>query len=66
MLACLSIKTPEGQARQIADIVCKQLEEWIKDRPEVTSNDIRIATARFMKVHHPEAAYIYEQHRITL
>ena len=64
--ACLSVRTPEGQAENIARTICNSVIEWLQQRPEVTSHDIRIVAARHLKSYHPEAAYLYEQHRITL
>jgi transcriptional regulator NrdR family protein len=63
---CLSVHTPEGQAENIADTVCDLVTVWLQKRPEVTSNDIRIVTARHLTSYHPEAAYLYEQHPITI
>lgn len=61
--ACLSVRTPEGQAETTARVVCDAVIVWLDGRPEVTSNDIRIAAARHLKKHQPEAAYLYEQQR---
>lgn len=66
MAACYSVRTPEGQAKSVADAVCKAVDEWLQHRPEVTSHDIRIVATKHLQNHHPEAAYVYEQHRITL
>jgi len=60
------VRTPDGQAEAIADAVCDSVLAWLKTRPEVTSNDIRIIATKHLKNHHPEAAYLYEQHRITI
>ena len=64
--ACLSVRTPEGQAETIANAVCESVIGWLQHHPEVTSQDIRIVTAKRLKVYHPEAAYLYEQYRITI
>ena len=64
--ACLSVRAPEGQAEATADVVCKGVVSWLKQRPEVTSQDIRVIATRYLKKYHPEAAYLYEQHRITI
>lgn len=64
--ACLSVRAPEGQAEDIANYVCDAVIEWLKKRPEVTSHDIRIVAARHLNKHYPEAAYLYEQHLITI
>lgn len=64
--ACLSAGTAPGQAESIARSIIKEVDEWLKTRPEVTSHDLRRVAARHLKNHHPDAAYLYEQHRITL
>jgi len=64
--ACLSVRAPEGQAETTASAVCEGVISWLNDRPEVTSHDIRIVAARYLKSYHPEAAYLYEQHHITI
>lgn len=64
--ACLSAGTAPGQAELIARTVSHDVAQWLTTRPEVTSHDLRRAAARTLKNHHPDAAYLYEQHRITL
>lgn len=64
--ACLSVHTPEGQAEIIAHSVCDSVLSWLEHHPEVTSTDIRVITTKHLKIHHPEAAYVYEQHGITI
>lgn len=64
--ACLSVHTPEGQAESIARAVCDSVVTWLEQHPEVTSQDIRTVAAKYLRIHHPEAAYLYEQHHITI
>jgi len=64
--ALLSVRTPEGQAEDVASAVCDKVIDWLQNRPEVTSHDIRVVASRHLKGFHPEAAYLYEQHRITI
>ncbi|MDK2899289.1 MAG: hypothetical protein PWQ10_476 [Patescibacteria group bacterium] len=64
--ACLSARTPNGQAEATANLVCEDVIVWLQQRPEVTSHDIRVVTTRCLKKYQPEAAYLYEQHRITI
>lgn len=64
--ACLSVQAPVGQAEAIAAAVCENVIDWLQTRPEVTSHDLRRVAARRLHVHHPDAAYLYEQHRITI
>ena len=64
--ACLSVRTPEGQAEAIAHSVCESVIAWLQQHPEVTSHDIRVVTTKHLRIQHPDAAYLYEQHRITI
>lgn len=64
--ACLSVQAPVRQAEAIATAVCDHVIEWLETRPEVTSDDLRRAAVRRLHVHHPDAAYFYEQHRIIV
>lgn len=64
--ACLSVRVPEGQAETIAHAVCDGVITWLRQRPEVTSQDIRTVATRHLKSHHPEAAYLYEQHHMII
>lgn len=64
--ACLSVRTPEGQAESIARAVCEAVIGWLQQHPEVTSQDIRLVAAKHLQIQHPDAAYLYEQHRITI
>lgn len=64
--ASLSARAPEGQADTIAHAVTNYVLEWLESRPEVTSHDIRLVATRHLRAHHPDAAYLYEQHRTTL
>ena len=64
--ACLTAGTPQGQADSIANKVIQDVIAWLQDHQEVTSSDLRRITAKHLRTHHPDAGYLYEQHRITL
>ena len=64
--ACLSAGAPSGQAEVIATKVTDAVLNWLATRPNVTSNDLRRVAAKHLNTHHPDAAYLYEQHRIIL
>lgn len=64
--ACLSARAPIGQAESIARSVVRNVEGWIETHPEVTSQDIRRVAARYLKTHHPDAAYMYEHNKIVI
>lgn len=63
---CLSLRTPEGQAEEIAEAVCQGVAKWCNNRPEVTSSDIRRIAADILAKHHTEAAYLYKQQLTVL
>lgn len=61
--ACLSVRSPEGEAELTAHNVCNAVLVWLETRPEVTSHDIRRVAADALRTYHPEAAYFYSQHK---
>jgi len=63
---CLSVHTPIGQAEVISQAVCNNVEKWLKERPEVTSQDLRTVTAKHLNTFHPDAAYMYEQYLVMI
>lgn len=64
--ACLSVRTPEGEAEMLATTVCDAVILWLATRPEVTSDDIRRKATETLARRHPEAAYLYKHHRLVL
>ncbi|MEP7205147.1 MAG: ATP cone domain-containing protein [Candidatus Saccharibacteria bacterium] len=66
LAACLSVRTPVGQAESIAHAVSNSVVTWLETKPEVTSHDVRRVAAKHLRTHQPDAAYIYEQHRLTI
>ena len=64
--ACLSCGVPAGHADSIARHITSEVEGWLTNRPEVTSEDLRRTATHYLKTHHPDAAYLYEHHRSTL
>jgi transcriptional regulator NrdR family protein len=66
LAACLSAGTPVGHAEVLTQTVTNAVLDWLETRPEVTSDDLRRTAARHLTTHHPDAAYLYEQHTIIL
>jgi transcriptional regulator NrdR family protein len=64
--ACLSVRSPEGQAAETAQKVCDAVLIWCTDKPEITSADIRHQASRTLKRFHPDAAYIYQHHKVIM
>lgn len=63
--ACLAVRTPLGEAEITAAKICEHVLEWLKDKLEVTSLDMRHRAAKHLEVYNPDAAYVYLHHRIT-
>lgn len=64
--ACLSVRSPEGVAESTAGAVTDAVILWLETKPEVTSHDLRRVASGHLKKFHPEAAYLYEQHRTII
>ena len=62
LAACLSVRTPEGEAETLAARIVAHVTKWLEYKAEVTSNDIRRIAGSHLTIYHPEAAYLYEQH----
>jgi transcriptional regulator NrdR family protein len=64
--ACLSVRSPEGHAHETAKRVCTLVISWCDNKSEITSADIRRQAAKALETFHPEAAYLYQHHRVIL
>lgn len=64
--ACLSISLPEGHAHDTATHICQRVEQWLSEKPEVTSDDIRRIAAEHLDTVSPEAGYLYKHHHTIL
>lgn len=63
LAACLSVRTPEGEASMTAKNVTNAVILWCETRPIVTSHDLRRVASTHLNRYHPEAAYFYQHHR---
>jgi transcriptional regulator NrdR family protein len=64
--ALLSVRTPDGEAVMTAETVTDAVILWLETKPEVTSHDLRRVASAHLKKFHPDAAYLYEQHRTII
>jgi len=64
--ACLSVRSPEGDADMIATIVSDLVDLWRSTRYAVTSHDLRRVASDHLKDLAPEAAYLYKHHQLVL
>jgi transcriptional regulator NrdR family protein len=61
--ACLSVQSVDGLAKDTAERVCNTLTDWLRNKPEVTSSDIRHQVTKALEPLHPDAAYLYKHHK---
>jgi transcriptional regulator NrdR family protein len=66
LAACLSVRTPEGQAEATAEAVCKAVVDWLAHKSEVTSDDLRRKATEALTAFHPDAAYLYKHHQAII
>lgn len=64
--ACLSVRSPEGEAELTARHVTDAVIIWCESKPVVTSHDLRRLASAHLHRYHPEAAYLYQHHRIII
>jgi transcriptional regulator NrdR family protein len=64
--ACLSVRSPESQADEVANLVCDTVIVWLGDKNEITSEDLRRKASETLQIHHPDAAYLYKHHRLIV
>lgn len=62
--SCLSVHEPTQSAELIADKVTKDIINWLINKNEVSSREIRHQASKFLSEINPHAGYLYSQHRI--
>lgn len=63
---CLSVRSPEGVAKDVANRVCDTVVKWAIDKPEITSTDIRHQAVMALEPIHPDAAQLYKHHKLIM
>ena len=66
LAACRTVRAFEGEAHNAAEHVCRDVIDWIEDKTEVTTDDIRRVASSQLAAYHPEASYMYKQHRMII
>ena len=66
LAACLSVRSPEGEAESVADSVVECVGLWCETKPSVTSSDIRRVASKHLARLHPDAAYLYQNHHLVV
>lgn len=54
------VKSPDGQSQDFIKKTLLEFAQWQKNKPEITSSDIRIHISKILEKVHPEASYIYK------
>jgi len=57
--ACAN-RVPAGDADNLAAKVVAKLQSWTRENPEITSRELRLATAHALAEYDDDAAYLYE------
>ncbi len=60
--ACLSVRELVGSAELTAARVVGHVEDWLEQKQEVTSSDLRRVAGRALQNYNPDAAYVYLTH----
>ena len=56
----LIVRSPEGQSNEFVRKTLLEFADWQRNKPEITSCDIRRQIGAILQKIHPEAAYIYK------
>jgi len=65
-LAALSVRALEGEAELLAERVSSAVTDWVHDKIEVTSLDVRMVASRLIGELHTDAAYAYDTHDYSI
>lgn len=61
--ASLMLREPSTTAELVAEKVTTSMNNWIRNKHEVTSDDLRRKGSEFLEFYNPDAAYIFKHQR---
>ena len=61
--SCLSSHVSPDQAEKIAEKVCRDIKKWIKNKRNVTSDQIFKEIGKSLKKYNKDASFMYLTHR---
>ena len=61
--ACRSCHLSEKESEAICNKICKSINNWLKNKKEVSSNYIFTLITKELKKYNEDAAFMYETHR---
>ena len=59
-------RTPIGDAEHFAGRVVERVEQWLTDKTEITSHELRLQTAGVLADYDAEAAYFYKHEKMII
>lgn len=59
---CRSAQDFAGAAELTAEQVCDHVENWLSDKTEITSVDVRNTASKALQLYNPHAAILYSSH----
>lgn len=61
--ASLASHLDKETAESLANLICREVNRWIKDKKEVSSNELFQKTGEELAVLYKEVAFMYRTHR---
>ncbi len=61
--ACTSLRMTDEEAELIAQKVVSNVKDTLKDTHEIDAHTIHKKVVDSLRIYHPEAAYLYDNHR---
>jgi len=62
--SCLAVREPVGSAELVAKEIVRLVGEWLNNKHEVSSHDIRLQASKHLKVINPDASFQYLHHKV--
>lgn len=60
---CLAVRVPSGEAKTNARKVCEDMADWLTEKAEITTTDIRHQASKSLTKLNPDAAYYYAEQK---
>ncbi len=61
--SCLSAGKFEGEARQIAKAVVHDVNDWLTNKTEIPTTELRLKTAQLLERYCQDSAYLYKNYK---
>lgn len=61
--SCLAVGASSGESKKFAELTTAKVNRWLKTKTEITSQDIRLRSAKELAKYHPDAANFYQHYQ---